>query len=141
MIILTTSTGEQTLQVIPREYPDEITLTLRDDSTNTEVSYSLENQEWQDYNDEWEVANFNWDDSGVSFYEDNGYLYIVVELGLVEGRYYDLSIKDNSNNNIIYKDKVFCTDQTINQDTNNYYSVNTNQYVTEDSYDNDYIII
>lgn len=141
MIILTTSTGEQTLQVIPREYPDEITLTLRDDSTNTEVSYSLENQEWQDYNDEWEVANFNWNDSGVSFYEDNGYLYIVVELGLVEGRYYDLSIKDNSNNNIIYKDKVFCTDQTINQDTNNYYSVNTNQYVTEDSYDNDYIII
>jgi hypothetical protein len=141
MIILTTSTGEQTLQVIPREYPNEITLTLRDDSTNTEVSYSLENQEWQDYNNEWEVANFNWNDSGVSFYEDNGYLYIVVELGLVEGRYYDLSIKDNSNNNIIYKDKIFCTDQTINQDTNNYYSVNTNQYVTEDSYDNDYIII
>ena len=41
----------------------------------------------------------------------------------------------------IYKDKVFCTDQTINQANNNYYSVNSGEYTTENSFDNDYIIL
>lgn len=141
MIILTTSTGEQTLQVIPRLYPDDIIVTLRDESTNTIVSYTLENQEWQDYNENWNLAEFNWDDSSASFYEDNGYLYIVANLSLTEGRFYELTIKDNSNNDVIYRDKVFCTDQTIDQDTNNYYSINSGQYTEEQSYDNDYIII
>lgn len=141
MIILTTSTGEQTLQVIPRLYPDDIIVTLRDESTNTIVSYTLENQEWQDYNENWNLAEFNWNDSAASFYEDNGYLYIIANLSLTEGRFYELTIKDNSNNDVIYRDKVFCTDQTIDQDTNNYYSINSGQYTEEQSYDNDYIII
>ena len=141
MIILTTSTGDQTFQVIPRIYPDDIVLTLRDDSTNTEVSYTLENQEWQDYNENWNVAEFYWNDADTSFYEDGGYLYITVNLALTEGRFYDLTIKDNSDSSVIYKDKIFCTDQTIDQDTNNYYSVNKNEYVEEETYDNDYIII
>ena len=41
---------------------------------------------------------------------------------------------------IIYKDKIFCTDQTINQDTNDYYSVNKNEYVNQ-SGNNDYIVL
>jgi hypothetical protein len=45
------------------------------------------------------------------------------------------------NGSVIYKDKVFCTDQTINQSNNDYYDINENEYTTEDSYDNDYIII
>ena len=42
---------------------------------------------------------------------------------------------------IIYKDKIFCTDQAIDQSVNNYYSVNKDVYKEETSYDNDYIII
>lgn len=45
------------------------------------------------------------------------------------------------NSEIIYKDKIFVTSQSINQTNNEYFNGNLNQYTTEDSYDNDYIII
>ncbi len=41
MIILTTSSQAQTLKVIPREYADSYTMTVRDDSTNAIVSYDI----------------------------------------------------------------------------------------------------
>jgi hypothetical protein len=50
-----------------------------------------------------------------------------------------LEIKNG--NTVIYKDRVFCTDQTVNQTNNDYYSVNSGEYTTENSYDNDYIIL
>ncbi len=138
MKILTTSTGEQTLRIIPRSYPDEISLVLRDDSTNTEEIYVIENLEWDNNNDQWQLADYDWNETG-GFNEEDGYLVIRNEFSLIEGRYYDLTITDGTN--VIYKDKIFCTDQTIDQDTNNYYSVNEGVYTTEDSYDNEYIII
>lgn len=138
MKILTTSTGEQTIRIIPRSYPDEISLILRDDSTNTETIYTVESLEWENNNDQWQLANYNWNETG-GFFEENGYLVINNEYNLVEGRYYDLTIKEG--NNVLYKDKIFCTDQTIDQETDNYYTVNENVYTEETSYDNDYIII
>jgi len=58
---------------------------------------------------------------------------------LKEGYYYDLEL--TSSGATIYKDKVFCTDQTVNQATNSHYTVNSGEYTTDTSYDNDYIII
>jgi hypothetical protein len=110
MKILTTSTGDQTFKVIPRSYPASITLKLRDDSTNTETTYTITPT------------------------TDKGKMVITQAFSLEEGRYYDLTILDGSD--IIYKDKVFCTDQTISS-----YSVNNNEYTQESSYDNDYIVI
>ena len=135
---LTTSVGEQTIRIIPRVYPDEITLTLRDDSTNTSVSYTIESLQWENINDDWNLADYTWETTKGMYVED-GYLYITNNYALVEGRFYDLTIA--SSGEVIYKDKVFCTDQTVDQDTNNYYSVNDSVYTTENSYDNDYIII
>lgn len=133
MIILTTSTAEQTIRIIPRQYPDDVTLILRDDSTNTEVTYTLESMEWENTDEVWETVDMNWNSAG-GYYEDKGYLVIQNEYALTENRFYDLTIKEGSS--VIYKDKIFCTDQTIAD-----YSVNNGEYVTEDSYDNDYIII
>lgn len=115
MIHLTTSTDAQTVKIIPRSYASNVSMILRDDSTNAEVTYS------------------------VSTTTDKNYLVLSQALALVEGRFYDLTIKEGTD--IIYKDKVFCTDQTVDQDTNNYYSVNDNEYVSDSSYDNDYIIL
>ena len=45
---------------------------------------------------------------------------------------------------VVYKDKIFCTDQTINQANNNYYDINSGEYDFDDtaaSHSNDYIII
>jgi hypothetical protein len=138
MKILTTSAAEQTIRIIPRSYPDEVSLILRDDSTNTETIYTIENLEWENNNDQWQLADYNWNET-IGFFEEDGYLVINNEYNLVEGRYYDLTIKDGTV--VIYKDKIFCTDQTIDQETDSYYTINESVYAQETSYDNDYIII
>ena len=118
MIHLSTSATSQTLKIIPRSYASTINMILRDDSTNTSTTYS-----------------------SISTTTDKNYLVIAQALSpiLVEGRFYDMTVKEGTD--IIYKDKIFCTDQTVNQENNDYYSVNSGEYTTEDSYDNDYIII
>ncbi len=138
MKILTTSLGEQTIRIIPRRYPDDVTLILRDDSTNEITTYSLDSMEWENTDEVWNAVDLNWNDAG-GYFEENGYLVIQNEYSLEEGRFYDLTIKEGEE--VIYKDKIFCTDQAIDQESNDYYSVNENVYTTEDSYDNDYIII
>ena len=115
MIKLTTSTDAQTIRIIPRSYATNVSLIFRDDSTNTEVTYST------------------------TATTQSNYLVISESISLTEGRFYDLTIKEGSS--VIYKDKVFCTDQTVDQDTNSYYSVNDGEYTSDTSYDNDYIIL
>lgn len=115
MKVLTTSTSAQTITFIPREYIDSVTLYLRNESTNTSTTET------------------------VSLTHDKGVSTLSNEFSLTEGIYYEFKILNGTE--VLYYDKIFCTDQTIDQETNNYYSVNKNQYVTEDSYDNDYIII
>lgn len=117
-MILSTTTNAQTIKVIPREYVTSATLKLRDDSSNTEVSYS------------------------VSPTTNKNYLEISEALSLKEGRYYDLEILNTeSPAETIYKDKVFCTVQTIDQSTNDYYKINKDVYTTETTYDNDFIVL
>jgi CMP-N-acetylneuraminic acid synthetase len=59
---------------------------------------------------------------------------------IIPRQYIEGAITKNGTS-VIYKDKVFCTDQTINQTNNDYYSINKDEYVQEDSFDNDYIIL
>ena len=47
-----------------------------------------------------------------------------------------------SSENVIYKDKIFCTDQTIDQLNDSYYDINSGEYTETTSYpDDDYLII
>ena len=118
MIHLTTSASSQTMKIIPRSYASSVSMILRDDSTNTSTTYS-----------------------SISTSTDKNYLVIAKALSpvLVESRFYDMTVKEGAN--IIYKDKIFCTNQTVDQANNDYYTMNSGEYTTEDSYDNDYIII
>ena len=116
MIHLTTSASAQTLKIIPRSYASSVSMILRDDSTNTSTTYS-----------------------SISTSTDKNYLVVSQALSpvLVEGRFYDLTIKEGSN--VIYKDKVFCTDQSVAS-----YTVNSGEYTVptgNDVFDNDYIVI
>lgn len=136
MKILTTSTSAQQLEIIPRSYASTITVKLRNESTN-------------------EVTTI----SSISTTTDKGYLQFSTAYDLEESIFYELTILEDSS--VIYKDKIFCTNQTIAD-----YSVNVdiltwdqeigiwdlieNQwdtegvidiYETEDSYNNDYILL
>ena len=143
MIILTTSTSAQALSVIPRQYNDnEFTMSIRDDSTNVTKFYNIDTA----------VTSGNY----LTF--DN-----VFNPVLVENHFYDLYLYIdynywNTNNSFwdlydilwqvdsgykedIYSDKVFCTDQDIDQlNDNDYYKVNKGQYSFYNGYDNTYTV-
>ena len=121
MKVLTTSSSAQNIDVIPRTYASSYTLKLRDTSKNKEVF-----------------------SSSVSASDNGNYKRLSATFSpvLKEGRYYDMSLISGSAT--VYKDKVFCTDQTINQANNNHYDINNGQFTfdeTSGSHDNDYIIV
>jgi|TARA_R100001460_G_scaffold76545_1_gene117521 hypothetical protein len=121
MKVLTTSASSQNIKIIPREFVTSGTLSVRDESTNVSYDYSITATT---------VGNY------ISI--DNAYTSSGNSI-LKEGRFYNLNLKSGANN--IYRDKIFVTDQTINQENNNYYDMNNGDYTTEDSFDNDYIIV
>jgi hypothetical protein len=61
------------------------------------------------------------------------YLEVTDIVALKEGRFYELVVKNGST--VIYKDRIFCTNQTVST-----YSINNGVYV-ENTTNNDYIII
>tara|TARA_R110000851_G_scaffold74146_3_gene163679 strand:+ start:759 stop:1118 length:360 start_codon:yes stop_codon:yes gene_type:complete len=118
MIVLTTSAVAQTFKVIPRDYSlTAFTMSIRDDSTNVTVTYNITGATV----------------SGNYVTYQNTFSPI-----LVENHFYDMTLYVGTN--IIFKDRIFCTDQTINQVNNDYYKLNEGQFTTDDSYNNEYIV-
>lgn len=125
MKYLTPTSEQQTLQVIPRLYTTGVSISLRDDTSDEIV--------------------FLYPDADVN----GNYLNLTTSFSLVEGRYYDLKVYSidyavrvldakgtiesisclgsDTDKSIIYRDKIFCTSQEINQLNNQYYSVNGTQ--------------
>jgi hypothetical protein len=118
------TSGNKTFNIIPRTFDvDDIIVELTSESTNTTIDVET-------------IPTTSGD-----------YLQFTVDFGtLTEGDFYILELKKSQEQrlgyrDVIYRDKVFCTDQTVNQISNDYYSINKNEYTVEDSYDNEYIII
>jgi hypothetical protein len=99
MIVLTTSTNAQTFALIPRN-ADFDTVEITDDQTNETMVV-----------EEWE------------FTAGDYYSTIEFEVELVENHFYNLVLKDGTN--IVYRDRIFCTDQPLVT-----FSVNNGQYVS-----------
>lgn len=118
MKLLTPTTDEQTIKIIPRVYASSVTLRLRDDSSNTSVDILVTGSK---------VGN---------------YLELSTVFDLKEGRFYDLKVYNGAiaEEDIIYRDKIFCTSQSTNQSNNEHYSVNKDVYVSK-SGNNDFIIL
>ena len=66
------------------------------------------------------------------FYIDGYYLYTTATFDLIEGNFYTLSILNDTD--VVYKDKIFCTNQVIAN-----FSINDGQYVANQT-TNDYIV-
>ena len=98
MIILKKQTTAQSITFIPREM-NATTIVLRNEITNVETEI---------------VADF---------YLSDYYITATTIFDLKENTFYNLTIKNG--NNIVYKDKVFCTNQA-----NDVYTINQNQYVS-----------
>jgi hypothetical protein len=139
MIVFNTSTLAQEFKVIPRIYGSEFSLSITDDSTNIVIYYNITNATT----------------SGNYLIFSQAFSPI-----LVEGHFYDVRLytdynywntnyqlweNDNSLWNVdrttdatLYRDKIFCTDQQIDQKEDEYYDLNLGIYKTFDSFDNTY---
>ena len=121
MIILKTLATAQPFAVIPRSYHTDFIMDIRDDSTNVTVSYEI---------------------TGALLPTTRGKLRFtnIFSPVLVEGHFYDMELYVGDKTNSIYKDRIFCTDQVIDQSNNDYYKLNDGQFTTYDGYDNTYIV-
>jgi len=122
MIILTTSATAQLLSVIPRAYNDiPFIMSIRDDSTNVEVLYTISAA------------------TTVGNYLQFSQAFSPV---LVENHFYDIHLyTETSYKDDIFKDRIFCTDQDVNQlNGNAHYNLNEGQYVNYNGFDNTYIV-
>ena len=108
MIILQSSVSAQTFTFIPRTLA-ATSMVVEDEAENTSVTTSIT--------------------PTVSTY----YLSVTETLTLVEGRFYTLKVLNGSD--VVYKDKIFCTNQTVAD-----YSINNGEY-TENTTSSEYVII
>ena len=129
-MILFNPTTTNRFTCIPRDYVSSAYMTIRDDSTNVIVDYTLVPR----------VAGVG----NIEIVNDTYNVYNDTYSNLVEGHFYDLTIySDAQKTNVIYKDRIFCTAQKaeIDADNNYFYKVNKDQYTEYDGNNNDYIVI
>jgi len=115
MIILQDLNSSQTISFIPRSYSSTETysVNIKSETENSSVY----------------TQNHTGDFSLTQYYRQ-----LTAIFNLKQDNFYNIEIKDSSSN-IIYKDKIFCTNQTVSD-----YSVNNGNYVTHSS-NNEFIII
>ena len=112
MKILLDSSNNQTLSFVPRAYPDTIDYTLVEDGTNRTVN-----------------------GASIPTINISGFLTISQKFKLTRDKFYRIDIFDNSDSTLIFRDKIFCTNQDVKD-----YSLNEGEYVEDESKNNDYII-
>ena len=147
MIVLTTS-ATQTLNVIPRAYLGAFTIDVRDSSLNKNFTYYEDTVTTS--GDYMQFTNSYVDGSGNSIFKEARFYDLDLyadfniwntNLSLWE-MYDEIWQTDSNQKERIYKDRIFVTDQDIDQKNDNeHYSINNNQYVTNNSFDNEYIVI
>lgn len=117
MIVLTVSGSDQTWQFIPRSYTmDSYDITSVEGTTNYVSTGTRVDHDG------------NTDSEGL-------FLSITDTITLEEGKEYEFTVKNGTD--IIYKDIIFCTTQTIN---NGDYTINSGEY-TYNSTNNDFTFI
>lgn len=125
MIIITTTNLAQTYKFIPRVKTQNISLELTDDITG-EVFTSKADA----------LIDYQGDYTRISTELEN-----VNGKTLSEATFYTLRVLNKALSDTIYKDKVFCTDQPINQALRQEYDINKDVYQEEQTIENDYIIL
>ena len=97
-MILFNTTATNQFTIIPRDYVSSAYMTIRDDSTNVTVDYTLVPR----------VAGVG----NIEIVNDTYNVYNDTYSNLVEGHFYDLTIySDVAKTNVIYKDRdfLYCT--------------------------------
>tara|TARA_Y100000361_G_scaffold78053_1_gene69097 strand:- start:366 stop:809 length:444 start_codon:yes stop_codon:yes gene_type:complete len=147
MIVLTT-TASQTLKVIPREYLGSFTIDVRDSSLNKSFTYFEDTVtttgNYMEFTNNYIDASSNSIFKEARFYDLDLYAdFNFWNTNLSLWNFYDeLWQTDSDQKERIYRDRIFVTDQDIDQlNDNDHYNINKDQYTTNNSYNNEYIVI
>ena len=127
----------QSIDFSPRRVSESMVAIILDDQTKEIVNIfdsaligSLMNLTWEQVSLIWDEIEYEWEFSPID--PDIGnYSRLTGVFNLKEYRYYDFTVYIGDEE--VYKDKIFCTNQTINQKTNEYYSVNKGLYKEYDN--------
>ena len=113
MKILTTS-ATQSIKFIPRVSASGVLLKLTNKNTRTSFLVS------------------------VSTVNSNGYMTITgTSFALVENTNYSMDVLNDDGSGIIYRDTIFCTNQTDFDK----FDVHKDDYVTQNNFDNEFIVL
>ncbi len=142
MILLTTSAQAQAISVIPRTYTSNFTMTVRDDSTNVIKSYDIQNAVTSG-----NYLNFNRVFNPI-LVENHFYdLHLYVDYNFWNTNYSFWNINqeiwnlESSQTDDIFKDRIFCTDQDVDQlNKNDHYELNKGQYTNYNGFNNTYTV-
>ncbi len=112
MRILLDDSQEQTLSIIPRKYPTTIDYDLIEEGTGRKVSKV-----------------------DIAALTVLGRLTISDTFLLQEDKFYSIDIFDASDDTLIYRDKIFVTNQDVKT-----YSINNGKFIEDETKDNTYVI-
>ena len=107
MLILREQATSQTFKVIPRYYAAD-SMTITDEQTRDTITYAI------------------------TITQTDYYAVIAKIITLEEGHTYTLTVFDGTD--VVYKDKIFCTNQTVEA-----YTINNGAY-TSNTTDNEFIV-
>jgi hypothetical protein len=118
MNILKVYPASQTIKVVPRAATGTITMSFTDELENTTYAVT----------------------TGLTTAYADGYLTITTTFALsdlrpAEGRFYTFTVDDQ--NGEVYRGRAYCTAQTDFEK----YTVNQGAYTTENTYDNEFIVL
>ncbi|QDP48748.1 MAG: hypothetical protein Tp1138SUR256061_40 [Prokaryotic dsDNA virus sp.] len=147
MIVINTS-ASQSFKVIPREYLTAFNIEVRDNLLNTKFTFFEDTVSTS--GDYMQFTNSYVDGSGNTIFKEARYYdfdlfadfnFWNMNLSLWE-MYDEIWQTDSNQKERIYKDRLFVTDQDIDQlNDNDHYNINKDVYITNDSYNNEYIVI
>lgn len=112
MRILLDNSLDQTLTFIPRSYPSAVDYTLVEEGTGRTVNKS-----------------------SMTTATVLGRLTISDQFLLQEDKFYSIDVYDSSDGSLVYRDKIFVTNQDVKS-----YTINNGEFVEEESKDNTYVI-
>jgi len=146
MIILTTAASAQTLSIIPREYVDSFGMDIRDDSTNVTKQYDI-TKAGNSIATVGNYLNFNATFNPIlvenHFFDFRLYIdYNFWNTNYSLWNFYEVKWNTDDGQVIdIYNDKIFCTDQDVDQlNQNDYYKLNKGQYTHYNGFNNTYTV-
>jgi|TARA_R110000744_G_scaffold38248_4_gene87558 hypothetical protein len=139
MIVFSTAATAQTFNIIPRTFAAEFTMSIIDDSTNIPVYYDITTAttsgNYLTFNQIFNPILVEGHFYDIRFYSDYNYWNTNYQLWENDNSFWNI---DRTTDSTLYRDRIFCTDQEIDQMEDEYYDMNLGQYKTFNSGGNTY---